>query len=55
MHLRVLLWILCSFKMGAMFLFKGQTKKLVLVWPSFSTPVLFLKLAGTKTSLVHWD
>ena len=22
---------------------------------SFSTPVLFLKLDGTKTSLVHWD
>ena len=34
---------------------QGANKETCFGSSSFSTPVLFLKLDGTKTSLVHWD
>ena len=34
---------------------QGVNKETCFASSSFSTPVLFLKLDGTKTSLVHWD
>ena len=55
-HFKFLLWIFCSFKTVLKFLFKGLTKKLVLVrLHSTLDPVLFLKLDGTISSLVHWE
>ena len=34
---------------------QGANKETCFGSSSFSTPVLFLKLDGIKTSLVHWD